>query len=671
MLKRFSILSFIILTVFAIQAQVVDHQYFLDNGEVYFKFKVENNSDINTLTKIISIDNVIEDNVYAYANEKEFNNFKKLNIEYTVLTPPGKLIIPEMSNDEGKILEWDTYPTYDAYVAMMYQFQTDYPSICKVIDAGPTVQGREILFVKISDNVNLREDEPQFMFSSTMHGDETTGYVLMLRLIDSLLSTYGTNQRITNLVNNTEIWINPLANPDGTYHDGNGTVYGAIRYNANYVDLNRNFPDPQDGPHPDGHDWQPETIAMMNLADSNNFVISANFHGGAEVVNYPWDTKAALHADDSWFQLISHRFADTAQANSPAGYMSGFNDGITNGYQWYEVNGGRQDYFTYFHQDREVTIELSNTKLLPPAQLPAYWNYLRKSFLNYIDEEYYGIVGIVSDTSGNPVKAKIEISTHDFDGSEIYSDSLTGSYYRMIYPGTYDVTYSADGFLSQTINNVLVQNLQTTTVNVQLIPESITPVELTNFTAYEKNGSVVLNWNTASETNNRGFEIERFQLNQDQPLSEKNWQRIGFVTGNGTTTESKKYSFIDNKIVSSTYIYRLKQIDFSGTSRFSKEIKVNVNTQLNFSLEQNYPNPFNPATKIEFRIADFGFVSLKVYDVLGREITTLVNEFLSAGKHEVEFSVSGGNEINYPSGIYFYRLKAGRYVQTKKMLLIK
>lgn len=662
MLRRFSIFL-VLISFITINAQVINHQYFKENGEVYFKFKIENKSDVNTLTRIISIDNVKGDSVYAYANEKEFNNFLKLNIKYLVLTPPGKMIVPEMSGKINRILDWNVYPTYDAYVAMMYQFQTDYPSICKIIDAGSTVQGREILFAKISDNVNEREDEPQFMFSSTMHGDETTGYVLMLRLIDSLLTSYGTDARITNLVNNVEIWINPLANPDGTYHGGNNTVYGAIRYNANYVDLNRNFPDPQDGPHPDGNAWQPETMAMMNLADSNNFVISANFHGGTEVVNYPWDTWPQLHADDNWFQLISHRFADTAQANSPAGYMSGFNDGITNGYQWYEVNGGRQDYFTYFHHDREVTIEISNTKLLPPAQLPAYWNYLRKSFLNFIDEEFYGIVGVVTDTSGNPVKAKIEIPSHDFDNSEVYSDSITGSYYRMIYPGTYDVTYSADGFYSQTVNNVNVQNLQTTTVNVELVPDHPVPVQLVNFDASVNMNKVILNWETATEINNNGFEIERCQKSK---VKSQNWENIGFIKGQGTTTESNSYMFVDHSFLCGTYDYRLKQIDFDGSFQYSKEIEVKVNVPLQFGLEQNYPNPFNPTTKLSFVIGHSTLVTLKVYDVMGREVTTLVNELKQPGKYSVTFDAS-----NLSSGIYFYKLQVNSNALVKKMILMK
>jgi predicted deacylase len=171
-----------------------------------------------------------------------------------------------MYNGTRESFDWDYYPTYDAYVAMMYQFATDYPDICQVFSIGTTVEGRDLLFAKISDNVDQNEQEPQFMYTGTMHGDETTGYVLLLRLIDYLTSNYGTDAEVTDMVDGMEIWINPLANPDGTFHGGNNTVWGAQRYNGNNIDLNRNYKDAQYGDHPDGNAWQPETVAFMTLA---------------------------------------------------------------------------------------------------------------------------------------------------------------------------------------------------------------------------------------------------------------------------------------------------------------------------------------------------------------------------------------------------------------------
>ena len=442
--------------------------------ETYFKFSISSKEELKSLTKIISIDNVVGSEVYAYANQNELQKLKELGHDIEVLPHPSTLIIPKMAKSKEQMKNWDYYPTYDAYVDMMYQFQSDYPDLCIVENIGYSVEGREILFARISDNVHIEEDEPEFMYTATMHGDETTGYVLMLRLIDYLLSNYGTDNEVSNVVDNIEIWINPLANPDGTYRSGNHTVYGATRYNANGVDLNRNFPDPEDGPHPDGNTWQPETIALMDIAEAHTFVHSANFHGGAEVVNYPWDTREKLHADDEWYQVISHAYADTVHANSPSSYMDGFNDGITNGYQWYTIAGGRQDYMNYWNGCKETTIELSNTKLLPVSQLPAHWNYNKQSFLNYIENVLYGIRGIVTDSLNNPIDAMITVVGYDFDNSEVFTDPDVGDYHRMLLPGTYDIMISSDGYIPQTITSIAVTDGPATIVNVELEPELVT-----------------------------------------------------------------------------------------------------------------------------------------------------------------------------------------------------
>ena len=318
-------------------------------GETYFSFTIESRIELETLTRIISIDNVTGNLVHAYANDKELEAFQRLGYSFTVLPHPGQLIEAAMSSSVKDAQDWDTYPTYSAYRAMMFQFAADYPSLCTIDSVGASINGHAILFAKISDNATVKESEPEVMYTSSMHGDELTGYVLMLRLIDYLLSNHGILPEVDTLVNNLEIWINPLANPDGTYYYGDHTVTGVIRYNANGVDLNRNFPDPDEGPHPDGNAWQPENIVMMNFADAHHFVLSANFHGGAEVINYPWDTWPRRHADDDWFIDLSRDYADLAQANSPSGYLTDLNNGITNGWDWYTIAGGRQDYMTYWH----------------------------------------------------------------------------------------------------------------------------------------------------------------------------------------------------------------------------------------------------------------------------------------------------------------------------------
>lgn len=442
-------------------------------AEYYFKFNISKKAEISYLTKIISIDNVDSLTVYAYANDEEWANFKKLNYDYELLTNPSYLQIPAMAEGLTGLADWDTYPTYPQYDSMMTQFALDYPNLCILDTIGLTPAGHYLLYVKISDNVALEENEPEVNYTSSMHGDEVTGYVLMLRLIDYLLSNYGTDPEVTLMVDNMEIWINPCANPDGTYAGGDNTVYGATRYNLLATDLNRNFPDPKGGDHPDGKPWMPETISMMDFAAEHSFVLSTNFHGGIEVVNYPWDTWIRDHADVSWYYDISRRYADTAQHYSVSGYMDALDNGITNGYDWYEVEGGRQDYMLYWHKCREVTIELSNVKTVSSSMLPAYWNYNRDALLDYLENALYGIKGLVTDyDSGDPLTAMVTVLNHDLDSSQVRTDPEVGDYHRMIASGMYDLQFTADGYFPHTEYGVEAVDFSSTILDVALLSKT-------------------------------------------------------------------------------------------------------------------------------------------------------------------------------------------------------
>jgi hypothetical protein len=458
-----------IISAQSISKQANKAQHYLDShGEVYFSFQLSDLSQASALSRKISISKLQGNTVFAFANQKEFNDFLNFKFEYTVLSPPAELYSVKMTDNSKQILSWDYYPTYTAYETLMQQFATDHPDICKLITLTTLASGRKILALRISDSVNTEENEPEFLLTSSIHGNETTGYILMLHLADYLLTNYDSDERITNMVNNFDIVINPLANPDGTYKGGDNTVFGATRYNANNIDLNRNYPDPENGQHPDGNVWQPETVAFMDFATQNTFTMGANFHGGTEVVNYPWDTWSRLSADDAWWQYISHEYADTVHLNAPPDYMNLFTNGVTNGYAWYEIDGGRQDYMNYFQHCREATIEISDAFILPAELLESYWNYNYRSFLNYIEEAGYGLHGLVTDSaSGAPLYAKIYISGFDKDSSLVYTDPQVGDYHRLLKGGNYSVTYSASGFLPKTIP-VQITDKQSTFLNVQL-----------------------------------------------------------------------------------------------------------------------------------------------------------------------------------------------------------
>ncbi len=191
----------------------------------------------------------------------------------------------------------------------------------------------------------------------------------------------------------------------------------------------------------------------------------------------------------------------------------------------------------------------------------------------------------------------------------------------------------------------------------------VTPVELSSFTAGVINDKVMLTWSTSTETNNRGFDVERETAAGDEQSS---WIKIGFVHGNGTSSKTHIYKYEDNPGTSGQYCYRLKQVDFSGSFEYSKIVEISFDRPKVYSLSQNYPNPFNPSTDINYSIPDDGFVRLNVYNVLGQEVAVLVNGVMKAGNHHVNF-----NSADLSSGVYYYRIEMNGHSLTKKMMLLR
>ena len=509
--SQFKILMTLFVFFFACsltQAQTSEKQkanhYLKEKGELTFTFQVNNHSDVELYSKNFSIVNYNPNTqtVIAWANEKQFRSFESKNIAFQVPTNENEVdealiydVRPLASRTSSRAtltFPVNTYPTYAEYAAQMQDFEDDYPGLVEKLSIGTTGQGdKELLFVKISDNVSTDEQEPKIMLTSSMHGDEIAGYPMMLSLINYILTVYGDtghpdHARVKNLVENAEIWINPSANPDGTYNNSatNTSVAGARRGNANNIDLNRNYPDNVAGPHDDGNAYQTETLAFMALAEANHFVISANFHGGTELVNYPFDNAYVsqyTHPDNDWFEQISVEYATHAQTDANSGstpqapylykasYMTDDDDsnvtpspGVTHGAEWYSVYGGRQDYMNFYHQCREITIELSDTKILQESRLDDYWYYNRDALLDFLTQGTYGFRGtVVDDTSGNPIDATITIVGHDAYGSQTVTDISHGDFYRPIKAGTYTILIEAPCYQPVTLTNESIANYQT------------------------------------------------------------------------------------------------------------------------------------------------------------------------------------------------------------------
>ncbi|MDY0083335.1 MAG: T9SS type A sorting domain-containing protein [Ignavibacteriaceae bacterium] len=333
---------------------------------------------------------------------------------------------------------------------------------------------------------------------------------------------------------------------------------------------------------------------------------------------------------------------------------------------YYKGNSNNIDFFIIDDVSVNPVIPLSPS--LPPSMLTAVASENElKVTLNWNDGwAPDGMVGyelqrkLGLPESNNPyVKiAETDLITHSFEDTNVNLDEIY----------TYRIKLIAMG------NNSIYGNEATA-----YVPDYV-PVELLSFTASVINNDLTLNWTTATETNNSGFQIER---SKKLDARSEAWQSIEFVSGNGTTTKPHIYSYTDKNLSAGKYLYRLKQIDFDGTFEYSKTVEAEISSPNEFVLEQNYPNPFNPSTKIRYSIPtppsssplikernEVGFVTLKVYDILGNEVATLVNEQKPAGTYEVEFNLASSNK-HLASGTYFYQLKASSFLETKKMVYLK
>jgi hypothetical protein len=360
----------------------------------------------------------------------------------------------------------DDYHTNDEIAATFAGWQAAYPDYFYYESIGHSVQGRDIWACKVSDNVGVHEPEIEVKYIANMHGDEVVGKENCLRFIEELLTQRDTVPAYQELMSNFEMWFIPCMNPDG--------LANVTRYNANGADLNRDFPDRCDDSVNTTAGRQVETAAVMNWCATHNFVISANFHGGSLVTNYPWDNNCnggAVYTptpEDSLMIWISRRYCEAnprMRVNTEFMYPD---TGITNGAYWYEVSGGMQDWNYVWMGDRDLTIELDNTKWPAASRLESLWQENRLAMRYYWLEAKYGVRGVVTDSvTGAPLHASVQLFNYPY---LTFTDVLYGQYYRILRPGTYTLTFSAPGHASKTFTGVTVPSGSYTTLNVQLAP---------------------------------------------------------------------------------------------------------------------------------------------------------------------------------------------------------
>ena len=453
-----------------------------------------NFNDIKDLDILVRMDIDLDhhrtlESVHAHVNENQFNTISELGFEIKYIPNQARIYYEELiadpnySNDPMR-----SYHDYDELTDFLININSEFPAITNLFSIGQSVQGRELWVLEISDNPGVNEIEPEFKYIANMHGDETVGRELCLYLISWFVNGYGTDERATNLINDTSIFIMPSMNPDG-FENGS-------RYNANNVDLNRDFPDQFNDPNNSLAGRQPETQAVMQWTWERNFVLSANMHTGALVVNYPFDgPNTGVYSaapDDDVFVQISSCYADS-HPNMESG---GFQNGITNGSQWYAVFGGMQDWNYVWESDFDITLEQNEVKWPNSNLLDDLWEDHREPMIAYIEQIHQGLRGVVKDINSNqPLNATITIEGIEH---EIFTDSQNGDYYRLLTPGQYVVNVNSFGFLpeSQTVN---IPNNGTLEVNFDLTPDPW--LEQAEIEDFEGDGFDNFEWNLSGNSN--------------------------------------------------------------------------------------------------------------------------------------------------------------------------
>jgi len=349
-------------------------------------------------------------------------------------------------SDKTRRLE---YYDYNELTQFMEEIAAVCPTITNLTSIGQSVGGRELWMMEFSDSPGIKElHEPEFIYLANMHGDETVGRVVLIELIRLLCTEYGSNQRITNLVDNTRIFIVPSINPDG--------FEATRRANNRGIDLNRDFPDQFTDPDPSTDGRQPETVAVMEFSVKHRIALGANLHGGAVCANYAFDghanevncARSPSVTDDNDIQV---ELALTYARNNPVMTASNeFEDGITNGAEWYCLYGGMQDWYYVWLGAQHITIELSNVKNPAESTLQGHWEDNEESVLSYMEMIHTGAMGVVIEArTGMPV-VDAEVVVVGREGFKSYTDAEFGQYYRVLLPGTYYITASKAGLSNQT-----------------------------------------------------------------------------------------------------------------------------------------------------------------------------------------------------------------------------
>ena len=553
--------------------------------------------------------------------------------------------------DGTRDLDFDHYYTVEEANNALDYIQSEIPGVSEIHTIGTSVEGRPIKAIKITDNPGVEEVEPEVRLVGAHHGNEKISYMVLFYFLQRLANEYNEvpSNDFKRLVNNTELWVVPMMNPDGVYHNR--------RYNANWVDLNRDYSYMWDGSGGSSAPFsQPETCAIRDLSIDNTFVVSHSHHAGALYINYIWNY-VTMSGPYDYVTPPNHDFIMELSYlyQEDSGYP------ITNGGDWYTTHGDCNDWSMGERGDLDDTIEISYD-YTPPAGDIVYYSQLNddaqlQTLLMPLD---YGFQGVVTDAdTDEPLDAEVYCNNSDIDWFA-FTDPAKGDYYWPVMPGTYSITASADGYTTVGIDGIVVNEGDVTIVNIEM-SESPVDVALESFSATSDGRDVVVAW-SAYEENNAGWNLYRCKVTDGraEPLPE-------FVNGD-LISGTSPYRYADARVPAGKWRYRLEAVDVGGTSVVVAETTLDHNPGARpyvFALAQNAPNPSGGSTAFDFSVPEATHAELTVYDLAGRRVTTVFAGEAEAGENRVDFDAT-----TLSPGVYLYRLTAGGETAVKKMVVV-
>ncbi len=442
--------------------KIISLCFLLINGALFaawrpgeMRVKIENMS-LESVQKIvelgIEIDDVQFPVVYLYVISKELETLKKAGFKPEIIIPDMAAYSARLQKSPGLI----GYHDYPATLSLIDSLIHAFPDIIRKINYGESVDGRPLFAVKISDNVKLDEPEPEVGFDGCYHGDEIISAEILIRLMRELCLNYGRNKEATRLVNEREIWIFPIVNPDGRQ--------ALTRGNSNEIDLNRDW----------GFMWdawgnstepysQPETRAMLDWLLDHQFVICQSFHAGKEMISFPWSYRPSRAPDHDVIKSLA------------AGYASSSRYGVLaygNGYQQlYPINGNAKDSYYGIRGALGWTMEVAREKSPPFVQIDQFYQRNRSAIFYLLKTAGKGLRGVVTDaTTGKPVSAIIWVLNRETEFWPVYTSATGGDFYKLLPPGHYSLKITANGYESKFLPNVEILKDGVATQNVRLRP---------------------------------------------------------------------------------------------------------------------------------------------------------------------------------------------------------